>query len=432
MSILVRFGPPGEKRDHGSSSEDDAKRKRVETQFDTLDIGDDMPLVLTEVPKPTCGNPGRSDLSSSEFDTVFACGDFHGDYYIFQACMVMTGCVRVVKEYELEWVQERRRVAIVLLGDLVDRKRLEPPMGGEFENEEHMILRMANRLAAQAGECESQLFRLVGNHEILQAQNMLAVSMYSTRMAQDNDGGVAGRLASFQQGSYREEISACSARAVLKIGQYLFVHGGINQEVIRHAGPVNVLDACNETLKEYMESKMSPGDYVETKKPHSGDFMPLLYGVTSRRGGRELHYGVLWDDDLSSDKVKEDGPRLDRILRDLNENIRSEEPVTTLVVAHFVQRNVKGADFTRFRVSKRDDRSEDLHVAKNGETDHAVNVKYGGRVWCIDIGQSRAFGAVERPSIMVIDTKSNDIVIRRWRGVAAGNKSFIEVAGGRV
>ena len=48
----------------------------------------------------------------------------------------------------------------------------------------------------------------------------------------ENDEGALARAKSFRNGMYAREISACAVRAVVKIGNYVFVHGGINKEVI--------------------------------------------------------------------------------------------------------------------------------------------------------------------------------------------------------
>jgi len=119
--------------------------------IDELDVGDG--IVRTETPSPACGNPKKYDFAKSDFVTVFACGDFHGDYAVFQACMLMTGCASIAKDRGLEWIPTKSRMAVVMLGDLVDRQRSYNSNVGEFKNEEHMILRTANKLAAQVCDC---------------------------------------------------------------------------------------------------------------------------------------------------------------------------------------------------------------------------------------------------------------------------------------
>jgi len=298
----------------------------------------------------------------------------------------------------------------------------------------------------QAERVGSAVFRLVGNHEIAQADEP-GLLFYYTDMARRNDStpeeyekdkGALARAKSFRNGMYAREISACAVRAVVKIGNYVFVHGGINKEVIEHANSMNsnFLDACNETLTAYMESKKSPNDFKSSGLKHSKDFTPLLYGASEIRGGIDPHPGILWDDEMSRPK-EDDGETVQKVknvINILNINLKSHtldkkrfEPVTTFVVAHYVQRDMHGFETTKFKVSRDYKRFEDLVVAdgEGTQVDHAVNFKHEGRVWCIDIGQSRAFNAMENPSIMIIQTETNEVSIRRFKE-GVGSRSFIE------
>ena len=410
-------------------------------RVEALDTG--IGKVYTEVPSPTCGNPGRSDFAAGEFDTVFACGDFHGDYAVFQACMLMTGCVRTTEDHGLRWIPSQTRKAITMLGDLVDRQR-GGNVGGEFENEEHLILRMANKLTAEAERAGSAVFRLVGNHEIIQADVEYSNrGDYVTALAQQ--GGLASRTASFTHGQFNREIRACSARAIVKIGPYVFVHGGINASVVDHADAhgMNLLDGCNTTLREYLWSGLPPRYYARaTRFPYAHHFLPLLYNIGASRGGVGPH-GVLWDDELSRFDldVETELPvktmsqdEVEDVVAMLNDNLAAHEsegsdgfePVTTIVVAHTAQLDAFHTTPTTFKKVADRRSCEDLVVAESEESDaqHGVNVKYEGRVWCIDIGQSRAFGPMENPSILIIDMRDNTKMVRRWK-TPVGNSSFI-------
>ena len=412
---------------------------------------------------------GEDDIPADQFDYVYAVGDMHGDYAVLQACLAMTECVDVLKDGTLRWSGGARR-AVVLLGDLVDRWRAVYEGGrgpGEFRGEEHALLRACNDLALQAQRAGSAVFRLVGNHELLQMQPGNAYR-YASPYSVANDGGAAARTASFAGGEYLEEVGACEARAIVKIGDHVFVHGGINPGVIAAAAGENLVARCNDTLRAFL--LLDPAAKAEQLADEGSDVNVLLTRVDKTRDGRSEHAGVLWDDKLSSFSAlgarKSDDLQalhrqmlwrdlppefssheqwvmdlyVTRVLRELNTNLDSPTPATTFVLAHCMQsfgERGEHAPMSRFSALRRLDDYEEMVPAAPGDiraaVEHSVACIHGGRVWCIDVGQSRAFHAFRkdhmngvppgvreefhRPTLLVIDMTpgaENRHMVRRW------------------
>jgi len=337
--------------------------------------------------------------------------------------MAMTECVDALADGSLLWVGGSRK-AVVILGDTVDRWRAQYRGGrgpGEFKDEEHAILRACNDLAVQAQRAGSAVFRLVGNHELLQMRP--GGTMYASPFAVDNDGGADSRLASFADGRYLEEVGACGVRAILKIGDHVFVHGGVNTGVVEAAGDRNFLDACNDALRDFLladrEAKASQMADV------GSDVNVFLYNADRSRGGKAEDGGILWDDRLSSfgrldcsksatmqsifDELSSQQlpPRhrslaqwvryvyTARVLAALNANLGSATPATTFVLGHCMQSvGARAADapFSRF-VSLRSGRDYEQMVPAGYATVQqflrffpflhktSIHVSFGFTVW---------------------------------------------------
>ena len=290
-----------------------------------------------------------SRFSSHQFPVVYAVGDIHGDYEAFRACMLMTGCVEEV-EQRLVWKAGATRVAVVVLGDVVDRwrrrgvaERVFMTEGGglrsvgEVPDEESSILAAMNLLASQAEAVQSALFRLIGNHELMQMEKdeqhyaqaefatPFAMGIVANDSHEDRERKREVRQRDFIDGTMHDLVADCRVKAVVQIGGTVFVHGGINAGVLDYAQGRDLLELCNATLTE----RLAKGTVTPACKV-------LLTNAGRKRGGNSAFPGILWDDDLSDGSKSSTYAR--EVLNKLNRNApRGAVKADRIAVAHCQQ-----------------------------------------------------------------------------------------------
>ena len=371
---------------------------------------------------------GRWEFKASEFEKLFVFGDIHGDFALLETCLMKTECL-----HGFSWRPDRRGIALIFLGDLVDRDRrpiTKYTLGGmglgEFNGDEHAILLVLNHLAVEAERHGSAVFRMVGNHEFMGGVNGTPMSI-----------ALENRADSFSRGDFFHEIRACHPRAILKIGGYLFMHGGLNTRLLdimtslqddpyftnAKRTRANFLDVANITLNKNLFDGDSKYFYILDNGGERRDAKGLFKGDYA-----DLVPGLLWDDELSNDrdpagvaivrKMYKEWGELPKVLTEdskveiarrmnvyvtdviakANLNLQdTNEPVTRMVVAHCQQnwsKNIPSAkmyfametplDFVWSPVQY--DNFEDEFTYTPG-----MALLHEGRVWCTDISASRAF-----------------------------------------
>ena len=423
----------------------------------------------TPIPASCNAALGGSRFSKDQFPVVYVVGDIHGDYEAFKACMLMTGCVRDLEGKGFAWKPEATRVAVVVLGDVVDRWRNRGVLSkefitdgedglrsmGEVEHEEFSILYALNALATQAEAAKSAVFRLVGNHELMQmvdeatcfAQTEFATPFAMGIQTGDPEDVIVGKRKarqhdfSSQQGTMHASVAACHVKAIVQIGSTIFVHGGINDGLVRYAASKgrDLLEMCNTTLTEYLNTSIVTDDYNT-----------LLMNAGKDRGGDAESPGILWDDDLSNGGMLSTcGLYGATVLAMLNASVPHEAPAHHIAVAHCQQ------SFTPFRagcvigqvpagvsggalydgqttvgVMPRFMQPPPVHIGndENAPYMQGVNTIRDGLVWRMDVAMSRAFRRTPafavagmppfcRPAILRIDESGNTVEfeVRKWK-----------------
>lgn len=353
-----------------------------------------------------------------------------------------------------KWVAPPR-TAVVILGDTVDRHRpgitvLDAEQWGPGEQpwEEEVLAGMIQSLAKQAPANGGRVIRLVGNHEMWNTINMDAgvqefVERYASPAALSLEGGAKGRNASFQRGDMHGllDVSTCSSaeaceppKAVVQIGGWAFVHGGLAPEHIEMTPEnINVFRFANLMLENiWREAELGTLDRDDPR-------YDLLF--RSEGTGQEGWSGMLWDRKLGFGP--KEGKRslthgewcpayAERLLRVFTKhNAQWKLPALEhVVVAHCVQErgahmhsNAEyGLEMPLVAVEDPEPVSEwerglDLHrrrrIINRGELSRpaaptipedkkryvhriqGVNAECDGAVWRLDVGMSRAMHRAE-------------------------------------
>ena len=212
---------------------------------------------------------------SISVDKICAIGDIHGDIEAAMECFNLCPCITTQKVSNEKWMvrwgnkdkNNKDRYAVVQCGDIVDRKR----SGGEdteVEAEEELIIFACAMLSVQASCTGTGSFiRLVGNHEIMNLQGQLN---YATDMSKKYyDKCCGGRGQYFTPGQEGAKRLCCyfGTRAVLRIGNFVFMHAGIANRA-SHTATRNSLrnrsgslaDRMNQIVNEFAAGNTSEGE----------------------------------------------------------------------------------------------------------------------------------------------------------------------------
>lgn len=165
-------------------------------------------------------------------DRIIVLGDIHGDF---------DKLIYLLKKGDLldnnnNW--SGGNAVVVQVGDQIDSCR--PVVSGSnqcsFTNytkndksEDIKILKYLTKLHNQAQKEGGAVYSLVGNHELM---NVMGDMSYVSYKNLEEVGGKQERINSFRPGNKMANFLACTRKMVLIIGSNLFVHAGIEPELI--------------------------------------------------------------------------------------------------------------------------------------------------------------------------------------------------------
>lgn len=257
---------------------------------------------------------------------VVVMGDIHGD---LRALIYALMKAKVINK-KLDWIG--KDTYLVQMGDQVDRACRAPEdfqsMKKKVSDEDSdvKIINFMDSLDKEAKKQGGRVISLIGNHELMNSMGNLD---YVSERALKNVGGKMARFKQFRPGG--EVAKILSKRpALVKIGSWVFVHGGITGDIAKKFS----INQINNKLSEFFRGENK--DFI-----HDKDFEKLFLDGNS----------LLWNREYS-DKNPKCG-KLKTALKHLKAKY--------LVMGHTPQIN-------------------------------GINAKCGGRAWRVDTGMSEAFG----------------------------------------
>lgn len=151
---------------------------------------------------------------------IIAIGDLHGDYKATLHSLQKAGLINEKNK----WIGGS--TVVVQLGDQLDR-------GGrgildKDEDSELRIMNLFERLHRQAKQKGGAVYSLLGNHELM---NVLGDFSYTSKMGIKHFGGKENRLENFRPGGKIALKMANNRNAILRIGDWVFVHGGMTPRI---------------------------------------------------------------------------------------------------------------------------------------------------------------------------------------------------------
>ena len=270
---------------------------------------------------------------------IIAIGDIHGDF------RVLLKCLRIAKV-----IDEKRRwiggdTVVIQLGDQVDSKCRSGNCERDDIGDELKIIKFLDELSVEASRNGGgAVYSLLGNHELM---NVMGNINYTSAENIVSFGGRNGRINKFAPSGEIAVYLACNRNSIMKIGDYIFVHGGLLPNKARQY----TLENINSIIREYL---------LGNKKEKDNDVQDLLVGKESPFWSR-----------MFSNAISSNSGKTCSTLRQTIEYLK----VKGMVVGHTVQS--KG-----------------------------INSGCDGQIWRTDVGLSRSFGKHSR-NIQVLEILGN-------------------------
>jgi hypothetical protein len=172
---------------------------------------------------------------------IICIGDIHGDMDFAIHCLELAGVIR--KNNPNKWTGND--TVVVQVGDQIDSCR---PLGKGKECDKPFvtindkandikILEYFTNLHKDAKKDGGMVISLIGNHELMNtAGDMRYVSRQNLLLLDPNksnvDVGLKNRIEKFKYGSKWAKFMACTRLSTVIIGDFIFVHGGIVDDLI--------------------------------------------------------------------------------------------------------------------------------------------------------------------------------------------------------
>ena len=151
---------------------------------------------------------------------IVVIGDIHSDLRV--SIKIFKKCKLIDENYN--WIADPKNTIVVQMGDQIDGYR---PGIKNFNDEcmsDIQVISFFNKMNTEAQKYGGGVYSLLGNHEIM---NLQGIFNYVTKFGFDEFNGYSKRIQSFSKGGLHNNLLACTRNTILKIGSWLFVHGGI-------------------------------------------------------------------------------------------------------------------------------------------------------------------------------------------------------------
>ena len=190
---------------------------------------------------------------------IIAIGDLHGDFRVLLQCLRLA---KVIDTYTRNWVGGD--TVVVQLGDQVDSKCRPLPRQQQQQQQQKQkqqqrqqqcekddvgdelkIIKFLDELHRRAQETNGAVYSLLGNHELM---NVMGNINYASAENLVMFGGAKGRLNQFAPSGEIAVYLACNRNSIMKIGDFIFVHGGLLPKKAQQ----HTLENINRIIREYL------------------------------------------------------------------------------------------------------------------------------------------------------------------------------------
>lgn len=345
-------------------------------------------------------------VDDTGFDQIIFVGDLHGDFGLWRT--VVCQVARVAKtaphaeavtdrQANLQWVGGP--TCLVLLGDIMDGFKIPNTfIPDEQVYDEALILWEINQLSLQAALVGGRVIKCMGNHE---RQNQLGIMKGATAVSKRDP--MRSQPASFvKDGLYSTLLQSCGIFAVVKVGPFLALHGGVAPEMIQDLLKLPKSIHRSDLLqlaKEVMDFVFHPVITPAGKTHQLEKLVRLLVDGPS---------SLLWSRYFSASSPPPCRV-LNQVLSTINQHLlpRNSKPIESMIVGHTIQSSrTQGIGLWHHELLQRDDIYSDpivndLPVQSNA---HPKGIRMACpqtgrsfRLYMIDVGMSRSLDSPLAP-----------------------------------
>jgi len=265
-----------------------------------------------------------------EVESLYAFGDIHGDYNAF----VLTLKKAKLIDQNNHWCGGKSHV--VQVGDILDRKIRDTEYSDE--DSEFKIIALILKLQLESYTAGGGFHPVIGNHEIM---NILGIFDYVSPMGlqhfnnKSREKNIEARKKYFEIGSDFCKYLACGWNPIIKIGNCIFCHGGINEIIAKKYS----IDEINHIMRDTL--------YGNSKHLNKNYFNELFLNEQS----------ILWNRTFSVNL----NPNKEYHQNSIIQKILEKYDAKHLIIGHTPQ-------------------------------DNGIKSRFNGKVFCVDTGMSEAFG----------------------------------------
>lgn len=206
---------------------------------------------------------------------IIAMGDIHGDLDIAINLFKLAGLI----DDNYNWIANPLDTNVIQVGDQIDSCR---PYSGYTnchtnyipgdKQEDISVMDFFDMMHQKASKVGGKVYSLLGNHEIMNAQNIfdyVSYNNYQNFHYIDNNGikydGPSGRLNAFKQGGPIASMMACKRPSILVIGSNMFVHAGILPALVKILDELNLdnkskIKYLNGIMRKWLLHKLKEND----------------------------------------------------------------------------------------------------------------------------------------------------------------------------
>lgn len=281
---------------------------------------------------------------------IIAIGDIHGDIDALRASLNRANVINK----RGEWIGGDS--IVVQVGDVLDRGGRGNSTQTDESLEELQIFHTLYDLNTQAMNDGGRVISLIGNHELM---NLIGDFRYVANTHLQGMGGYDGRKQLFKPGGPLAKKMACNSLGIVKIGSWIFVHGGLLPEHIMQTLRGEILENSSSrsplhTINTLVRNILNGTTKLDSISPAQED---LLFGRD----------GVFWTREFSEGNLS---------------NATCERVSQSLKLLHIDTQQAGG-------------------IVMGHTPQQQINSQCDGRVWRIDTAMSHAFGPKDDPTSRV-------------------------------
>ena len=224
---------------------------------------------------------------------LYVIGDLHGDFFVMKQALELSGCVEFeetilenfmdenlnlkdgcniysANEFDfnkkkfIKWNSKKENCFIVLAGDIIDRcrnvhinklKKTECHNVVIDENCDYLMLKLIFDLDNQAQKFNSRIILILGNHEIMNIQDITAYVSIKGNKDENRLNNIKTLL--------RENINRIYG--IIRINSYVIAHGGVNADFFIEFNKKNINDFIkfNDNIEKILQYNILLRKYIK-------------------------------------------------------------------------------------------------------------------------------------------------------------------------